>query len=329
MRVELKPIASYDYHSLRQLPMFVGLLAPLCVLLSIPPISGPWSSDEFISNIRDFQDNSTILTLLSIGIICLLFGNLALLFRFLERWVIVSTLCSVFGYFMNFTLTLSAILYFRFTFIIQDGKKLSGEYYAAYASCAISFTIALFLVIDFFRNNHLRGRGSGLSKQQRVLVFMALVVAIWAVLGALVYGKLQGWTFTRGIYFVLVTSTTIGFGDFVPKSSASQAFNIFYASIGIIMMGMFIAFIRSVILEYFQNKYYLKLENMADSKLDNLAHSDFRTSMDEKELSALNLTENKPHAKTSEEHEVELQNAQFKQYVRQLRFSTFAMVIFW
>ena len=67
---------------------------------------------------------------------------------------------------------------------------------------------------------------------------MSILVTLWTVFGALVMGSFEEWSFTRGIYFALVTLTTIGFGDYAPSKDYSRGFNVFYASIGIIMVGM-------------------------------------------------------------------------------------------
>jgi hypothetical protein len=324
---------AYKYYSLRQLPMVAGLLAPLCVLLSIPPLTGSWiSKDDNILNYnrRSFQTDKIILSLLGTGLVCLFTAHCTLLLRFLERHIVWNTWISITGYFINFCLTLGAALYYQFNFPVQQGYHYSGEYYAAYGSSIISFAISSFLIIDFFKHNHLKGKGSGLSRNQRVLVFMSILVTLWVVLGALVMGSFEDWSFTRGIYFALVTLTTIGFGDFAPSSAHSRGFNIFYASVGIIMVGMFIAFIRSVILESFEHTYLEKMEQIGTLGLDNFYTINFSTHSKGSKSQDLGQSGEKiERTKTIKDQEKELKKAQLAQYIRQLHFSVFALFLFW
>ena len=51
--------------------------------------------------------------------------------------------------------------------------------------------------------------------------------------GCMVYKSLEGWAYTDTIYFLTVTSTTVGYGDFSPATYAGKAFTIVYALVGI------------------------------------------------------------------------------------------------
>jgi hypothetical protein len=328
--------SDYSYYSLRLLPMAAGILAPICILLSIPPLTGDWTSDSVNDQAIDltpvqFSQDTTIPWLLRAGLICLFLAHISLLLRFLERHVVWNTWISIVGYFLNTCLTVSAIVYFSSKYTLPSDKHYSGEYYSTYASSAISFVICLLLIIDYFRQNRLRGKGSGLSRNQRILVFMFILVAMWSVIGALVMGTFEGWTFTRGIYFSLVTMTTIGFGDYVPTSAAAQGFNIFFTSVGIIMVGMLIAFIRSVILESFQAAYLARVAKIGALGLDNfytLTVQTFSRNTKSQQSTAI-ANEKVANVPTVQDQERELRNAQVSQYVRQLNFSAFAVFLFW
>ena len=55
---------------------------------------------------------------------------------------------------------------------------------------------------------------------------------IYFAIGALVYRHLEGWEPLDAIYFMITTSTTVGYGDLAPASPAGRAFTCLYALLG-------------------------------------------------------------------------------------------------
>ena len=60
-----------------------------------------------------------------------------------------------------------------------------------------------------------------------------LAAALYFPFGAFVYGFLEGWSPLDSVYFMLVTSTTVGYGDLCPSTRLGRLFTIAYALIGI------------------------------------------------------------------------------------------------
>jgi hypothetical protein len=60
------------------------------------------------------------------------------------------------------------------------------------------------------------------------------------LIGALVVGPLEGWTFTEALYFSVVSLTTVGFGDYVPTERPSIWFCIFWLPFSIGFMSMYL-----------------------------------------------------------------------------------------
>ena len=63
---------------------------------------------------------------------------------------------------------------------------------------------------------------------------LILGVFIFGVLmGALIYRGVEGWSFIDSLYFVVITVTTIGYGDLFPKTDAGKIFTMFFSFFGV------------------------------------------------------------------------------------------------
>ena len=63
----------------------------------------------------------------------------------------------------------------------------------------------------------------------------ALLGAYFAV-GTVVYKELEGWRSLDAIYFMVVTSTTVGYGDLCPSTPEGRLFTCVYALLGTTMI---------------------------------------------------------------------------------------------
>ena len=72
---------------------------------------------------------------------------------------------------------------------------------------------------------------------------LLLAVVFILLLGAVFYNQVEGWNYLDSLYFTTSTLTTIGYGDFVPKTDLGKAFTILYIIVG---MGTMLGFVNVV-----------------------------------------------------------------------------------
>lgn len=85
------------------------------------------------------------------------------------------------------------------------------------------------------------------------------------LMGTLTYHYLEGWGIIDSLYFSVVTLTTIGYGDFTPKTDAGKLFTVLYIIVGI---GMILSFINTIQHHYTYMKYREKKEILKAKNLN-------------------------------------------------------------
>ena len=66
------------------------------------------------------------------------------------------------------------------------------------------------------------------------------------VIGAALYHWLEGWSWLDSFYCVVVTLTTIGYGDFSPTTPLTKLITIFYGLNGVILLLMLFDVVRTL-----------------------------------------------------------------------------------
>lgn len=68
----------------------------------------------------------------------------------------------------------------------------------------------------------------------------ALFLSFW-LLGAMAFMFFEGWTYFQAFYFTFVLFSTIGFGDFTPKTSGGRTFFIVWSLLGVAVLTIFLS----------------------------------------------------------------------------------------
>lgn len=96
----------------------------------------------------------------------------------------------------------------------------------------ITRALGKFLLIDLL-----------LDKRARpVFIYVASTILV----GAIVYHYLEGWSWLDSLYFVVITTTTIGYGDLSPTTPLTKFITIFFALNGVAILVMLFDQIRRV-----------------------------------------------------------------------------------
>ena len=73
-------------------------------------------------------------------------------------------------------------------------------------------------------------------------IYVLIIIGI----GTTIYHWLEGWGWLDSIYFVVITLTTIGYGDLHPTQPLTKLITIFYSVNGVILLLLLFDIIRTV-----------------------------------------------------------------------------------
>ncbi|KAG0272613.1 hypothetical protein BGZ95_011610 [Linnemannia exigua] len=247
------------------LPLLIGCIIPVSILINVPSITSPWVGlASYNETLQDWNEpealeiphwlNGIIILALVMAIIC----NICVLFRFLERNVYHSVVLSLITATIQDALCIGAVVAFGVLYPPSKGYVYLEGFWTMLASILFSFLATILISIDLHRTPNFRLQGSGVTHKQRLLIAEAMTLCFYLAIGALIFIYLEKWSFLEALFFVMVTITTIGFGDRVPQTTGGRIFVVAYAAGGIVLLALAVNAIRYVILEDLHRRFAIR-----------------------------------------------------------------------
>ncbi|KDQ06151.1 hypothetical protein BOTBODRAFT_39792 [Botryobasidium botryosum FD-172 SS1] len=249
----------------RTLPIVSGVVIPFSILLGIPGLTEHWYIRTEDNLTIEWQPNPTILDVgLGFSMASALIANIALILRFLEKSPKLATMVAIIGLTIHDIINAIACTIFAVAHRYSDGFTYGQAFWFTLCSTIASLFTTVTLIWDWRTTPDFAKSGSGLTRKQRTLVIVAIILLCYIALGALAFSFLLKLSFQNGLYFTIVSIETIGFGDIVVHGTSARVFAVFYNTFGIINFGFAVLTIRETVVEFFENT--IAQRKLAESK---------------------------------------------------------------
>ncbi|TEB29894.1 voltage-gated potassium channel [Coprinellus micaceus] len=218
-----------DSSRYRILPLFAGVVVPFSILLAIPSVTGRWYVRTGEGNVVVASTaNPRLLEIAMIlSLVCGVLANGCLVVRFAERRVKLMTLLIIFLLTIHDVVNIATLAVFGIQRRVDDGFTYGQPFWMTV------FT----------------SKGSGLTRKQRTLVVISIVLLTYIAFGALIQSFILKLSFIDALYFTVATIETVGFGDIIPTSTGSRVFTMFYITFGILHIAVAVSYAREALLE--------------------------------------------------------------------------------
>jgi len=140
-------------------------------------------------------------------------------------------------------------------------------------------------------------------KQDVIMLILAVFAAL--ILGAILFSFTEGWSIIDSFYFVTMTATTVGYGDFTPTTAISKILTIFYA----LSIIPFVLYAFSFIARAQMQKVYKKIH-----------HIERKQKIQEKEIDATEEKLKQQRSKIKkQDNEIDGQEAKIKKQLKDIK----------
>jgi voltage-gated potassium channel Kch len=236
-------------------------------LLEIPGLTGDWyiRTDNF--SIVQTRSNPVLLDIgLAFSMACAILANVCIILRFLEKRVMTMTILCIVFLSIHDIINIVALTVFGVIHRFDDGFTYGESFWMTVCSTVVSVITNVTLIIDLICTPNFKTSGSGLTRKQRTLMIMLMILFIYIAFGSLVNSFLLSLSFINALYFTVTTIETIGFGDIVPDSLGSRVFICFYAAFGIVNLAVVVGMVQETVREGLQIGYLHRLQDIRERR---------------------------------------------------------------
>nr|KIR85426.1 potassium channel protein [Cryptococcus tetragattii IND107] len=228
-------------------PLISAILAPFSTLMDIPALSQKWYSQNGVTQ----PDPKASLALSGVSLALNVIANILLVMRFSSKgpfWVNHSIKWSLYCWLAKTVVAAVNLIVFG----ILTRNDTSYQYLEGFWCAVVSFigsTIISFTLLChyFLAFGHLKADNRDVRSEGRR--FMLSVTAFIAILGvqSLVFSRIEHWEYVDGIYMSVQTALTIGYGDFVPTTTAGKVLIFPFSVLTMSQLGNEVALIINLI----------------------------------------------------------------------------------
>ncbi|KAJ7868633.1 hypothetical protein B0H14DRAFT_2729837 [Mycena olivaceomarginata] len=207
------------------------------------------------------QPNPMILNIgLGFSMACALVANICLVVRFLETKIKLMTVGCIIFLTVHDVINIIAVTTFGVEHRFNDGFTYGQSFWMTVCSTIVSTFTNFTLITDLLRTPDFENSGSGLTRRQRSLVILVILLLCYIALGALIHSYLLSLNFIDAMYFTLVSIETIGFGDIKPHTIGARFFTCIYAALGIVCIALTVGLTRETVLEGLEVGYRKRVQ---------------------------------------------------------------------
>ncbi|KAL5113472.1 hypothetical protein ACEQ8H_008636 [Pleosporales sp. CAS-2024a] len=268
-------------------PLIAGTFGPMANAFSICALVETWrvyippSSDEGHS--ERVEDLEWLIAVNSISLVFALVANMSLLLNMARRLSFaIAQPITILGWYLASALLMALVIVAsQPMFRIQPTQEhaLSQAYYYGIIAAGLYFVVAslmAFTAYGAWRGHY--SKNFQLTSSQRTLMLQTISFMVYLLLGALVFCKVEGWSFLDAVYWADFTLLTVGIGgELVPKTHTGRSLLFPYAIGGLIMVGLVIGSVISLILEHGKQKLSARFVELKRQKVLSSIDQDERT----------------------------------------------------
>ncbi|KAK7439790.1 Potassium channel [Stygiomarasmius scandens] len=247
----------------RYTPIISGVVIPFSILLEIPGLTEHWYIRTVGNKTVETQPNPALLDVgLGLSMGCALIANIALIIRFLEKRVKTMTLICVVFLTIHDVINITAVTIFGVEHRFDDGFTYGQSFWMTVCSTVASTVTNATLIFDLVRTPDFANSGSGLTRKQRSLIIIVIVLLCYIAFGALIHCVMTDLNFIDALYFTVCSIETIGFGDIAVTSAGAKVFTCIYSILGIVNLALAVSLTRETVIEALEASYRQRMNNV-------------------------------------------------------------------